>query len=262
MFFQENQILSLLRCQNCKQTYDENQPPRILTCCSKTVCYLCIKSMVLLKKEAESVMLKCILCQEDCFITEENLPVNDLAVAFLSTRAREVYRGDEAQRLKQNLNRLDSLATQLKHEIEFDEELIKEECNQLRKKIELAKDKRIGDINQSFSILFNKIDIYEEKCIRNSKETNQLKQQAMKLIEQVNISIQKHKNYLNQLRIDEKEIRDSNEKLDDFKARIESERENLKSFRMNNTLIKFEATETLDDENLIGNLNYEIIKKV
>ena len=70
MFFEQSEIIDLLKCENCSQQYDEYFPPRILPCCGKTLCYTCIQSI---EKQLKNNKFKCIACNK-----EDTIPNNGL----------------------------------------------------------------------------------------------------------------------------------------------------------------------------------------
>ena len=57
---------------------------------------------------------------------------------------------------------------------------------------------------------------------------NESKQKAKELINQVNISIQQNKLYLNKLKIEDNKTNSMNEELNELKEKIENERKNFK----------------------------------
>jgi len=96
------------------------------------------------------------------------------------------------------------LVNKLIFEQENGEHLITEDCQELRRQVQLAKEEKIEEINKHYDALFLKIDTYEEKCRRNYKEMNDAKKKANELIKSVNESIQQQNAYLRQLTIDGK----------------------------------------------------------
>jgi hypothetical protein len=68
--------------------------------------------------------------------------------------------------------------------------IITEDCKELKRQVQLAKEQKIEEINQQCDALFLKIDVYEGKCKNKYKNKNQSKQQADELIKLVKQSIQ------------------------------------------------------------------------
>jgi hypothetical protein len=77
-------------------------------------------------------------------------------------------------------------------EIENGEYLITEDCRELRRQVQLAKEEKIEEINKHCDALILKLDAYEERCKSKYKEMNESKKKANELIKFVNELIQQH----------------------------------------------------------------------
>ena len=252
MFFEQSEIIDLLKCENCSQQYDEYSPPRILPCCGKTLCYTCIQSI---EKQLKNNKFKCIACNKEDTIPNNGFQINNAIVKFISKKPKEISRGIEVDKLKQNLLYLESLVNNLLFEMDNGAYIITEACKELRRQVQLAKEEKIEEINQQCDALFLKIDAYEEKCKSKYKEMNEsVKQKANKLIKSVNESIKKQNEYLKQLMIDENEAIKCNQKMDELKAKIEEERKNIKKSMFDNQIMKFETNTATIGEEFLGKL--------
>ena len=78
--------------------------------------------------------------------------------------------------------------------------------------------------------------------------------QMKELINLVNDSIQQQNKYLRQLKIDDKETMECNEKISELKEQIQKERKNLNKSIFDNQSIKFEANTHSIDEHFLGKL--------
>jgi hypothetical protein len=246
MLYDQSEIVELLNCEHCSQPYDQYYQPRILPCCDKTICSTCVK---LIQKQLKDNKFKCIACNK-----VDIMPKDGLQVSEPDAKPLEKLKGPEAERIKQNLRYLESLINKLTFEIDNGECLIRKNCSQLRKQVQSAKENRINEINKHCEGLLKKIDLFEEKRIRKYKEMNLLKQQDDEFIKLVNESIQQQKDYLMQLKINDKETIACNEKIEELKTKIEKERKNIKKSVFDNQFLKFEANTTSIDEALLGKL--------
>lgn len=70
----------------------------------------------------------------------------------------------ESHLLKQNLETLEFLAAKLASGIVNGEFVIREELNQLRKKVQLANEERVMEINHLSEMILRKIDTFEDEC--------------------------------------------------------------------------------------------------
>ena len=251
MIYEETEIIDLLKCENCFEAYDEYYPPRILPCCEKTICYKCVQKT---DKQVKNNKFRCILCNKEELLPNNGFMVNQLAVKFLAKKPKEISRGKEAERLKKTLYDLENLVGKLLFEMDNGEYLITEDCKELRRQVQLAREEKIEEINQKCDALFIKIDSHEEYCKSKYKESKKSKLKANELIELVNESIQKQHAYLRQLTIDDKDTIAFNKNMDELKVRIEIERKNLKKTMFGNQIMKFKANKSSISEEFIGNL--------
>jgi len=83
---------------------------------------------------------------------------------LIEKQPKEISRGNEAEKLKQNLHDLENLVNKLLFEIENGEYLIAEDCRKLKMQVQLVREEKIEEINKDCDALFLKIDTYEEKC--------------------------------------------------------------------------------------------------
>jgi hypothetical protein len=253
MFYEQSEIEDLLNCEHCSEPLEEHYHSIILPCCDKTICNTCVQQI---EKQAKENKFKCIACNQ-----VEMMPKNGFQVSeppntqLIANQTRERLRGQAAEKLKQNLHDLENRINKLMFEIGDGECSIRKDCNQLRKQVQLAKENKIAEINKHYEGLLKKIDTFEEKHVRKYNEMNIMsKQQDNEFVKLVNDSIQQQKDYLMQLKINDKETKACNEKIDDLKKKIEKERKNIKKSIFNNQCMKFEANTTSLDEASLGKL--------
>jgi len=251
MFFEPAEITELLNCENCSQPYGEYYPPRILPCCGKTICFKCVQQT---ERQIKDNKLKCIVCNKEEMIPVNGFQINRALVKLIAKKPKEISRGHEAEKLKQNLRDLDIQVNKLVFEVENGEYLITGDCLELRRQIKLAREERIKEINHQCDVLLHKIDTFEEKCIRKYREMNVSTQQVNELIDLVNSAIQQQNSYLMQLMIDDKDTMAYNVKMNELKSIIKTERKNIKKLMYDNQIMKFEVNSSSIDENLLGKL--------
>jgi len=76
--------------------------------------------------------------------------VNKPLMEFITKKPKNIYRGSEAENLKQNIAVLEEIVRKLSFEIENSEYLIRKECTELIRQVQLAKEKLIDEINQFY----------------------------------------------------------------------------------------------------------------
>ena len=251
MFFEPAEITDLLNCENCSQQYGEYYPPRILPCCGKTICYKCVK---LNEQESKENKFKCIACNEYETMPNNGFQINSIVVKLIAKQPKEISRGHEAEKLKQNVRDLEAQVKKLLFEMNNGDYFIREDCNELRVQVQLVKEEKIREIDQLCDALLKKIDAYEEMSLLKYKENIEKHQQTNELINLVNDSIKQQNAYLMQLKIDDKETITCNETMNELKEKIEKESKTLKKLMFDNQIIKFEANLTSVDEEFLGKL--------
>ena len=256
MIYEQSEITELLNCELCLKPYDIYYEPKMLPCCGKTICNTCV---TLIEKQVKENKFICIACKEEDTMPKNGFQINRTVVKLIEKQPKEISRGQEADKLKQNLFDLEQLVNKLDFEMKNGEYLITEDCRELRRQVQLAKEEKVYKINKHCESLLQKIDVYEERCLsKNNKdkytENNYSKKRANELIKLVNESVPKQNAYLKQLKIVDKETIACNQKMDELKALIEKERKNVKRSIFDDQIMKFEANTTPIDEEFLGKL--------
>ena len=259
MFYEQSDIADLLRCEHCKQFYDEYEPPKILPCCEKTICGKCVE---IVQKNIKNNKFKCISCNEEDTMPRKGFLVNKQIAKLIEKQPKDIHRGDEAEKLKSNIKSLEETLKKYLFEIENGEYLIKEDCKELERQVQLAKEKRIEEIEKQTDVLLKQINGFQETCIQKYNEMKEPEQKAGGLINEVNNVIQHNKTYLQQLTLRDNETINSNNKLKEIKDKLETKREQLKVKMFDNKSMKFEPNNTPIDVNLLGILQETTVSTV
>ena len=296
------EIAQILKCQHCSQPYDGYHPPRILPCCNKSVCHLCITKLETSINRSETTF-ECVICGEDFEIPSKGLPVNEELDKLILESPTEIEppKNNEVLKSEKELSKLENFISKFIFEMENGDHLIKEDCDELKREVQLAKEELILEverlsetikymksnkegiilkIEEKAELLMSQISQFEKNSIQNysqiilastKKENDQIesseemlllkykaiekaKQQAKVLINLVNYYIQQLRTFLNQLSLDEKVPKAFSEKVNELKAKIDTEKKNFKKSIFDNHLLKFEANTTSIDENLLGTI--------
>jgi hypothetical protein len=97
MFFKEDKINELFKCQKCSQRLTE---PGMLLCGN----YLCNKCHLFEITEQESRMpnakLKCCYCEKEHNIPEEGFPISKILEKLLEKERNEIYRSPTIESFK------------------------------------------------------------------------------------------------------------------------------------------------------------------
>ena len=139
MFYEPSEITELLNCDHCLKPYNEYSPSKLLPCWGGTICYECVEKI---EKQARNNKFKCIACKLEETIPVNGFIVNNVAVKLITREANEILRGPEAENLKQNLRDIESLVKKLESEMNNGDCFIFEDCNELRRQVQLAKEEK------------------------------------------------------------------------------------------------------------------------
>lgn len=254
MFFTQ-----LLKCQHCSHPYEEYYPPRIMPCCGKTICRLCVQKI---ERETSFSLFqdyKCGMCQDENFISDQGFWVNEAVAALIKDQPKEIYRGEEAEKLKKMITALDDSVNSLLFEMNNSDFIIREQFSELRRQVVLTKDEKIHEIEKHTNGMIERINAYEQDCIQKYSKIKQSRQQADKLVNKINSLVRQQKNYLDQLKIDDREMKASREMLHILKGKIEEKRISESHLMFNNQTMEFEANMSPIDEEFIGILRHEDI---
>lgn len=251
MFYEQATITNLLKCQKCSLTYDAYEQPRILPCCGKTVCNNCTYKI---EKYISNSLYRCVMCQEEGYFPRKGFPVNEVVAKLATEQPKEVYRGEKCEEFKSNLTTLESLTNKLTFDLDHGEDVIKEHCFELRSVIQLATEKKIQELISLSETLIQKVNDYEMETTERFMTNDEFKDKLGNIIKEANVFLIEQKGYLNQFKINDREIMSLNEKLNKIKLKLEDNL-CLKRVIFNNTLMKFEMNKNLLDESLIGNIS-------
>lgn len=248
MFYEESKIVKLLLCQKCSKRYDEYDEPRILPC-GKTLCSKCVQALV--------NEFTCDLCSNGHLIPQNGFPINEIVLNLISEQPNEVYRSRESELLKTNLNQLESLATDVKFDLDNRGDKVKDHCIELKRQVQLATEQKIQEINEFNKKFLKEVDQYEKECIQKLANNNSEVNPAVEsLMSEVKKFLVDKRLYLGRFQISEEEIFTSNEKANELKTHLEFYKMIIKRLTFNNKLLEFEANKNQLEEIHLGYLHF------
>ena len=152
----------------------------------------------------------------------------------------EISRGENYERLLDNLNKVESIINIISYDCENGEDKIKEHCNEQIRKIQLSTEKTIEKINKFNEDLIAFVKEYEKMCIQSySKNNKSLKEEINKIVQEANTFINEIQAYLKQYQIDDEEIKASNKKSEDLLIDLNENLRKLKFLTFDHKIIKF-----------------------
>lgn len=220
----------LERCSICRQSFNI---PKLLTCCSETICESCESSYFSLK----STPVKCPICDQHLLISK-SLPVNKHLERYMSCKRRKtdpnIYLEKAQMLLKQNQDNLESLHQLIKHP----ENYINQYFGNLRNSIDLYTEELIEHIQEQRKNYLDELDKLEKKSesfiASNEPQTGMNFAKFKKIIEPFVKELNQDKQKLpslsenldflkNDLDLLEIELEKLNSKIDHFKNLTEAE---------------------------------------
>ena len=94
MLYEQSEITYLIRCQQCKQKYDQYHPHRILPCCYKTICYECVLAV---KIDMKNKTFKCVIYQGYGHIPGKGFPINEVLLQLIEKQPNEMKFTEESR---------------------------------------------------------------------------------------------------------------------------------------------------------------------
>ena len=120
MFYEEDEINSLLICKLCQQKLVD---PRVLNC-GNTVCHKCIIAIY----DKQTNGFDCIFCFKFHIMPKIGFPVNEIILKLSDKKPKEVYRGEIYENLKHRLETIDLKCEKLQNDFNNIPKRIKEQC--------------------------------------------------------------------------------------------------------------------------------------
>ena len=237
MFLNKNDLKNnILKCDRCKLPFDEYCKPKFLPC-FKTICTTC---ELTIHREAIDKRFKCGVCSKDHYIPDGGFVIDETKYSLITSEPMEISRGENYDKLQDNLNKVKLIAESIWNDCENGPDVIREYFNEQIRLIQLSTENKIEQINKLSDELIAFLKEYEQKCIEsylNKHKTT--KEDTSKIIKEVNIFINEKQAYLQQLKIDDEEIKVFNKASEDLHSALKEKSKKLKSLIFDGKLIKF-----------------------
>lgn len=239
MIFEENEI------KNAMPWLDD---PRLVPC-GDIVCSQCQATIYVNNRQ-----FNCILCNKTHFMPDEGLPVVKLALNLLSLQPSEVYRSPSVEELKERLDTMRQKINALSFGINNGLDKIKDLFIKLRNEVQLATEQAIGQINELNCELIADINQFEKDTSKAYQPAEVNKEEAIKLVEELESFQSKWTRYLNQAKISHYEILKANHKAKQLIMKADREEIKLNSVVFSEGLLKFIKNPNKLDKPLVGYL--------
>jgi len=262
MFYNKSFIQNnLLKCDQCSQQLNEHDQPKYLPC-YKTICSKCELTIITTNSKAIDNKFKCNICEKDHSIPNEGFVLNDRIYALITAEPMRISFGKEYDALKSNLNKIESLIKSL--ELTNTDKLIdiiKEHCMEQINLIQLSTEKKIEQLNKLNEQFIGIVKHYETKCVQSvlfqNKNESVIRVQMNKLVEEANLFLIEKQAYLDELKINEDEMKQFNFKSEDLQSRLNKESAKLNHLIFDSKLIRFISNTNEMNKFELGIIDYE-----
>lgn len=251
MFYEEDEINSLLICKLCQQKLVD---PRVLNC-GNTVCHKCIIAIY----DKQTNGFDCIFCFKFHIMPKIGFPVNEIILKLSDKKPKEVYRGEIYENLKHRLETIDLKCEKLQNDFNNIPKRIKEQCSITRDQVDIVTNDLIELISKYRVDLIEKVNDYERDCINNYKNNYlSFHKRLDELFKQVRLFHDKWNEYLKRTNIDEMQLNKANDYASDWVNKLLNIEQIFKRIAFNDKLLHFETNNlnTIDSK-IIGKITYD-----
>lgn len=251
MFYEEEQINSVLNCKQCSLRLDV---PKILPC-GHTICTFCVSSI---KIESDNTF-ECKLCNQTHMYPSYGFPTSETILNILSFKPNEIHRSDAAEALKTTLKEIQTKIEQIQFGINNGIDHIKDYCIDLRTEVYLATELAVQQINEMNEQFINKINQYEQDCIRSFQSKLKEREKFDELVEEMKQFHDEWSKYLRQFKISDNIIIEANEAAIKFNQLADEEKIKLDDFIFNKSHLKFEPNKLKLPISILGSIDMSIL---
>jgi len=252
MFYEEDQVKKLFCCQKCNKKYDE---PRLLPC-GKTLCNYCI-AFIESESKHQTNEIKCLMCKGIHLKPANGFPLNEIVLGLMKENPKEVYRSQEAESLKSNLNEMRKAIDSFTNCLNNGADNVKEHCIELRRLVQLSSEQKIAEINQLNDVFIKQIDQYQAKCIQNCTTNNTIRSKFLIMINEMNKFYNEKTLYLKGHKITDTHVLEANKTAKSIISKLSNEHKSLESFIFNTNKIKFTINTQKLESKLVGSFLFE-----
>jgi hypothetical protein len=203
MFYKQEEVNSILLCSICWDTFQDNDP-RLLPC-GESACQRCIENA----SDANN-QLNCLRCQSSHGpSSEEGFPPNLIAQRLTRTKAQEVYRNQNVEKLRSKLTEVKEKADDLKTNFENGTDEVKEYCIKLRNQVHLQTAILLQEAHKFNENMIAEVNNYEKKCVNSfKKDSARYKKESLTFLDNINKFYENNSNYLTQFKINDGKVKD------------------------------------------------------
>ena len=187
-------------------------------------------------------------------MSEYGLPKIKALAEMLSFKSIDVSRGKAFDSLQVTLNDLFNKLSILKHRLDHRDDYVKEHCNEIRNKVQLATEEAILLINEFNERLIDRVDEYENELIYLNTKNIELMKKFQKLIDEIDLFKIKTNEYLNEYNLNDDNLIKLNSNAIILKYKAENEIQNLNNSILDDRVMSFKPNKEIIHESILGEL--------
>jgi hypothetical protein len=281
MFYEENQINKLLNCSKCFKRFDLTiNVPKVLPCGKfffkinlfqfllnlkvfkgKKCCLKCIQAIKYSEPSDDdsTSQFKCIICSEEHNKPKSGtFPTCETLSVLLEEKPNEVYRSQNVETLKTNLNEIRLHLDKLEYDFNNGIDIIKEHAIELRTLLQLATEQSILDLHKFNEIMIKTVDNYEIECINKFTRNNRLiREKFDPIIKETNQFDEEVVTYLKRFQIDDKDVLNLIDQAVKFNSKLKYEKTKLANEIFDGKIKQFVRNKKKMTEQILGRFGYE-----
>jgi hypothetical protein len=192
-------LKSILNCKICNKLF--KGVPLVVSCCGATICsdHIQYKTIELLNKSQTIRVFECQLCKCSHNMKNKRFSINKVVEQMLEIDFDKLSLGEIYEKANEEYNNLQSSFEKINNLINDPRNFIYEHVYELKRKIDLRREKLKIKIDSICNEMIEKLDIFQKECYENS-EILRLKEKNAQLINEVQTNLDKwnvdNKNFL------------------------------------------------------------------
>ncbi len=194
----------------------------------KKCCLKCIQTIKYSEPSDDdsTSQFKCIICSEEHNKPKSGtFPTCETLSVLLEEKPNEVYRSQNVETLKTNLNEIRLHLDKLEYDFNNGIDIIKEHAIELRTLLQLATEQSILDLHKFNEIMIKTIDNYEIECINKFTRNNRvIREKFDPIIKETNQFDEEVVTYLKRFQIDDKDVLNLIDQAVKFNSKLKYEK--------------------------------------
>lgn len=177
----------------------------------------------------------------------------------MNEKPDEIYRSEQVEKLKSNLSSLKANLNQLDLDLTTGVEKITEHCCELRRLVQLSTEEKILEINRFNETFIERINQYEKETKEKYLNKKVDPTRVNELNEVVKSFIEKTNEYLNDFKIDDKQVNIAFCEAELHKKSICDEIKYRKTILFDDNLMTFEINDAVLSSSILGKMKFQTI---